>query len=117
MSNRTFIGGVSEPARARLHVADRAWERYGIELSLADVIAITLRCKAGEGRTHSDPDGVQHHAIIFNDHVLWMVYKPPTISGKHHNGMLVTVMPPRVAAKIRKDDFNHRARRLRNRRR
>ena len=99
---------------ALCHAAQRAKERYGIELTNADVREIARRCKAGEGQGHTDPDGKRGHTIIFKDRVLWVVYAPPEQHGtKLTDGVVVTVMPPEAAAKVAWRDGGHRIRRLR----
>lgn len=92
------------------HCAIRAKERYGIDLSWEDVEAISRRCLAGEGRIGGNPDGAQFHMIIFGDRVLWVVYRPPALTNSKF-GVVVTIMPPKVAETAVKRDRRHQARR------
>lgn len=85
------------------HAMQRANERYGIDLSWADLHAIAKRCKAGEGYTDSKADGVSHfHIIIFGERVLWVVYRRPKAG--EPDGIVVTIMPPQVATRLNKRD-------------
>ena len=99
------------------HAMQRAKERYGIDLSWQDLHAIAKRCKGGEGYTHSKPDGSHFHVIVFGERVLWVVYKRP--SPLDPDGIVKTIMPPRVATVMNKRDAQqiarHRGRRARRR--
>jgi len=93
------------------HAALRARERYGIELTLADLQAMSLRCLKGEGLLKRDPDGASHHTLIVGERVLWVVYRPPG-PGRHENGEIATVMPNSVGQKHAERGAQHRFRRL-----
>lgn len=80
------------------HAMQRAKERYGIDLSWADLKAIGMRCKAGEGFTDRKPDGSHFHTIILGERVLWVVYRRP--SALEPDGVVVTIMPPEVGSKL-----------------
>lgn len=92
----------------------RAKERYGIDLSWADLKAIGKRCKAGEGYTDSKPDGSHYHVIILGDRVLWVVYRRP--SPFDPDGIVVTIMPPEIGGKLVARDSKHIKRRTGQRR-
>ena len=91
------------------HAIQRAKERYGIDLTWADLDAIVQRCKAGEGYTDRRPDGSHFHSIIFGERVLWVVYRRP--SPMSPDGVVVTVMPPEKAAALAFRDAQHIKRR------
>ena len=92
------------------HCAVRAKERYGIDLSWADVHELRRRCQAGEGFTGDKQDGTRFHTIVFAGAVLWVVYKPPGLS-RHECGTVVTIMPPTVATSVAQRDRRHMQRR------
>lgn len=82
------------------HAAQRASERYGIELSDRDLNGLAARCLAGEGLFRQKADGSRFHTLVFGDRVLWIVYMPP---GHANNtalpgGTIVTIVPNRVGA-------------------
>lgn len=91
------------------HAVQRAKERYGIELSWTDLDAIVQRCKAGEGFCDSRADGSHFHTIIFQERVLWVVYRRP--SPMSPDGVVVTIMPPEKAAALAFRDSRHIKRR------
>lgn len=95
--------------RKQPHCAIRARERYGIDLTGDDVISISRRCLAGEGRIGGNPDGARFHLIVFAERVLWVVYRPP--SPDSAEGAVVTIMPPEIANVAVARDNEHRRRR------
>lgn len=99
------------PSDIRTHAMDRAKERYGIDLTFADVIGMSRRCAAGEGLTETLQDGVQYHTLIFGERVLWLVYKPGHLDGRGRDGTIITVMPSHVAMVRVKRDVAHMHRR------
>ena len=80
------------------HCAQRARERYGLLLGLADVRALAERCRAGEGRMETRPDGVSFHALIHAERILWIVYRSPAAGSPHRGGTVITIMPPATGA-------------------
>lgn len=96
------------------HAMQRAKERYGIDLSWADLHDIAQRCKAGEGFTDRKPDGSNYHVIILRERVLWAVYRRP--SAFDPDGVVVTIMPPEIGAKLVARDAKHMAQRQGHRR-
>lgn len=74
------------------HAIQRAKERYGIDLTWKDLLAIAKRCKAGEGYTGCKEDGSHFHTIVFGERVLWVIYRRP--SPFKPDGIVVTIMPP-----------------------
>lgn len=93
------------------HAAQRAKERYGIDLTLEEVRDIARRCQKGEGRERTVHGG-QHHSIVHGDRVLHVVWRPPD-GTRHEFGEVVTILP--VAAANAKVVFDgvHRIRRKR----
>lgn len=91
------------------HAAQRAKERYGIDLSRADLLAIAKRCKAGEGYTDHKEDGSHFHVIVFGERVLWVTYRRP--SPFEPDGIVVTIMPPEKGSATSFRDFQHIKRR------
>lgn len=91
------------------HAMQRAKERYGIDLSWADLLAIAKRCKAGEGYTDRKPDGSCFHVIVFGERVLWVVYRRP--SPFDPDGIVVTIMPPDKGSVVSFRDGQHIRRR------
>lgn len=77
------------------HACLRAKERYGIDLNWSDLRAIARRCKAGEGRTGTQPDGRQYHMILWGDRILQVVYLPKR--SLLSDGIVLTIMPPEIA--------------------
>lgn len=92
----------------------RAKERYGIDLSWADLHDICRRCKAGEGYTDSRDDGSHFHIIVFGERVLWVVYRRPRPMDP--DGVVVTIMPPQKAQALLHRDSKHMERRQGHRR-
>jgi hypothetical protein len=93
------------------HCALRARQRYGIELSLADVGALARRCRGGEGRMETQPDGVSFHGLIHGERMLWVVYRSPAAGSPHRDGTVITIMPPGVGASRAHRDHAHMQRR------
>jgi len=83
-----------------LHCVVRAKERYGIDLSIADVVRLSKRCLKGEGHTGGKPDGTHFHVLIEQERVLWIVYRPPANGSRHPHGTIITVMPSSVGASM-----------------
>lgn len=95
---------------AMTHAADRAKERYGIDLSWPEVLDLSSRCAAGEGLMETKKDGTQCHAVIVGDRVLWLIYQPP--NAQYGNGKIITIMPPNVGEARARRDRRHKFRRL-----
>jgi len=93
----------------RCHAAQRAFERYGIDLTLEQVREIARRCQKGEGREHT-VHGAQHHTIVHGDRVLHVVWRPPG-EDRHEFGEVVTILPINAANQKAKISAGHRFRR------
>jgi hypothetical protein len=93
------------------HCAVRARQRYGIALSLQDVRKLARRCRSGEGRTETKPDGVSYHGLIHTERLLWIVYRSPAAGSPHRHGTVITIMPPGVGAYRAHRDHAHMQRR------
>lgn len=93
------------------HACLRAKERYGLDLSIADLRVIARRCRAGEGRTESNQDGTQFHLIVWGERVLWIVYRPPGRGVTLADGVVLTVMPPHVGSVASRHNERRAARR------
>ena len=78
------------------HAAERARERYGIELTFQDVLDFAKRCKRGEGYLMTERNGAQRHTLIHCERVLWVVWMPPTPLKPY--GVVVTITPPNHSA-------------------
>jgi hypothetical protein len=90
------------------HAMQRAKERYGIDLSWADLRAMARRCKAGEGLT-GRKGASNYHTLILGERVLWLVYKAPT--PLEPDGVIVTIMPQAIALHMNAADAQHIKRR------
>lgn len=102
---------MSEIRGSEPHAIIRARQRYGIELTVEDLISFARRCLKGEGRMETEERGSQHHALIWNTRVLWIIYAPPGLGRTGRWGTVVTVMPPHVGdARSRQDHLHMRAR-------
>jgi hypothetical protein len=93
------------------HCALRARQRYGIALSLADVVDLARRCRAGEGRMETKPDGISFHGLIVGERLLWIVYRSPAAGSRHEHGSVITIMPPDVGRYRAHRDYDHMRRR------
>lgn len=102
-------------SRPRLHCVDRAFERYGIELSWDDFMDIKRRCRVGEGRMEVGPRGQQTHALVIGERVLWVVFLPGDFSRDGRDAVL-TICPPGMGQRVARRDFRHIQRRERARR-
>lgn len=85
------------------HCIERDRERYGINLTQADVRQIEARCEAGEGRTGRKEDGTQFHLIIVGDRVLYVVYRLGA-DCKTGKGRVITVAPQDAGNSLVKSD-------------
>ena len=94
------------------HAAIRAKERYGLDLSFADIRELSHRCAKGEGHTETQRDGRQYHSVIFGEHLLWLVYLPEGPRCTREDGVILTIMPHADAARARgkRDWFQMRRR-------
>lgn len=94
------------------HAADRARERYGIDLTFDQVLELARRCKRGEGLLETQPSGIRRHALVFGDRVLWAVYAPPTEAKP--DGVVITITPPASGAVDRSsaNSVRHKLRRI-----
>lgn len=85
----------------RPHCLDRARERYGIELTIAELKELTRRCRQGEGVQKNAPHmktGARAHMICFADKVVDCVWRPP--NGDHNvDGFIVTILPAGTIAR------------------
>lgn len=109
----TAFGAEAAVEPFRPHAAKRALERYGVELSLADVQALARRCLKGEGFLEEHPDGAQRHTLVHDGRVLWVVYRPPG-EGRPKDGLVITVTPPDLGSTMRtaRHNTHHKLRRL-----
>lgn len=99
------------------HAAIRARERYGINLSLFDIIDLAKRCYAGEGLVETIKRDRQVHALVFKERVIWLVYIHPSSGrSRHKHGTVLTIMPPQIATGRCYRDGQQKWRRLEHRR-
>jgi hypothetical protein len=89
----------------RTHAQERAYERYGLVLSLNDLRDIARRCMEDEGIQETQDDGIQRHVLIVGDRVLWVIYKPPN-DCTHRYGHIVTITPPNKGLAMRTAQHN-----------
>ena len=85
------------------HAIVRAKERYGIDLSMADLRQLERRCAKGEGYCGGNQDGTSYHSLVLFDRVLWCVYRETRI---------ITIMPPTVGAAAGLEQDRQKFRRL-----
>ena len=109
--SRPMNRDVSRDVNSLPHCAVRARQRYGIELSLLDVRELAKRCRDGEGRMETKPDGVSFHGLIHAERMLWLVYRSPAAGSTHLHGTVITIMPPGVGAYRAHRDHAHMQRR------
>jgi hypothetical protein len=93
------------------HCAVRAKQHYGIDLSWSDVGALVKRCKAGEGKMETCPDGTTFHTLIFDNRMLWCVYRSRAAGASKHDGVILTIMPPNVGSARARRDYHAMVRR------
>lgn len=104
-----------EQALARVpHCIVRAKERYGLDITIEELKALTRRCHDGEG--HQKNAAVRTgrgHTILYNNRVLDCVWLPPR--GDHNiYGTIVTIYPPGTLAKqVTFNDVRHMKKRYR----
>lgn len=102
----------------RPHALDRAKERYGIDLTIADLKEMTSRCRAGEGIQKNVAglrQGARAHMLCLANMVIDCVWRPP--NGDHNvDGFIVTILPAgTLARQTTYVDTGHAIRRLRSR--
>lgn len=80
------------------HAQKRLKERYGFWISKRDMKALAERCAKGEGHVETMASGMQKHALILGERIVWAIYAP-------WDTVIVTILDPNAAIGV---DFRAR---------
>jgi hypothetical protein len=76
------------------HPIQRAAERYGIKITLRDLMGLCQQCQVGYGRMSFFPDGSEQHIVMHNGKALVAIYRPHDGSYvRQKEGVILTILP------------------------
>lgn len=81
------------------HAIERALQRYGLKLTVADLRLIAFKCFDGYGRLKYMPNDTEKHLISYMGKNLVVIYKPHfgttnLASPFQSPGTILTILPP-----------------------